>query len=196
MSGDTSTGLTDSSPNATAADEVDGDAVTPLPDGGPIATLTDPASLRDRDDVEFVADTHDGEREFHDADVAGRAVVGLTNDAGEVLLLEHPEQPPILPMCTLDSGDDWAAVGRGTVDNVRGLTVDLDRVERVRALTYEADGETHTNYYVVFRASVAPDGTLPADPTIDDPEWGVDWYDEVPPEADGSLAEDIRLFLD
>lgn len=180
--------------------EADSDAAgTPTPDDGTSAvrTLTDPAALADHDDVDYVTERFDEDRPFRDAAVAGRAIVGLTNAAGDVLLFEHDEQPPILPTCRVDPGDDWAAVGRGTVDDVPGLSIELQRVERVRALDYDVDGESGTNYYVVFRAAVAGDGTAPSEPTVDDQGWDAGWYDAVPDDVPtDDLAEDIRLFLD
>jgi len=178
------------------ADDVNDERPQWVSDGGVVESLTDPVSLADSEGVEYLAETHDDDRPFHDADADGAAVVGVTDGDGAVLLLEHPDQPPILPMCRVEPGGDWAAVGRGTVDDVPGLEIDLVGVERVRALEYSDDGQTCTNYYVIFRGAVAPDGDLPAEPTVDDPEWDAGWYGTVEGRTDDDMAADIELFLE
>jgi hypothetical protein len=166
---------------------------------GAVEALTDPERLRGRG-IEFV-DERMGEdfaaAEFHDGDIAGRALLGITNDDGAVLLLEHEDQPPILPMCGVDEGDDWAAVGRGTVDDVPGLEATLAGVERVRTAEYPDGGEWARNYYVVFEGAVAGAERLPEEPTVKDEAWEADWYDAVPEAIEyENMTEDIELFVD
>ncbi|NEU58017.1 NUDIX hydrolase [Halorussus sp. MSC15.2] len=173
-------------------------------DVSPADSLTDPERLRDRADVPFTSEEamHD-DRDHCNTDTAGRAVVGLTNDAGDVLLAVHKEESvAMLPHCGVEPGEDWAAVARGTVEITTDLPFELDGVEAVREIDHFAEGEDEphaTTYGVVFRASVAGDPDT-ADPSHDENEhWDADWFDAVPentPEGSGLVEDDIRLFVD
>ncbi|EMA35838.1 hypothetical protein [Halococcus hamelinensis] len=62
--------------------------------------LTEPETLRDRDDVEFV-DAPPAEHEDHFEryeSIAGVVVAGVTDDRGRLLVLEHDQHGiPLLP---------------------------------------------------------------------------------------------------
>lgn len=171
------------------------DEATPDADDAP--SFSDPESLREREDVDFLESTRVHEDEDHCAvGVEGQAVVGVTND-DEVLVLVHDEFGPGLPNGAVESGDDWAAVGRERVEHLMDLSVEIDGPERVRKIEHlvEGDDEPHTtSYLVVFRASPAADAD-PSDVT-DGCDWHAEWIDALPEsDDDGALEDDIRLFV-
>jgi len=167
-------------------------------------SLADPESLRDREEIPFTDETavHD-DRDHCNADIDGRAVVGVTNDAGGVLLAVHREEAvAMLPHGAVESGDDWLATARGKVEITTDLSFEIDGVEAVREIDHFAEGEDEphaTTYGVVFRASLADDSADATDPGTDDNDhWDADWFGEVPETLpDGDLVEaDVRLFID
>lgn len=172
------------------------DEVTPNTDA---PTLFDPESLREREDVEFLEATnvHD-DRDHCASDVEGRAVVGVTNDDGDVLVIVNDERAfATLPNGKVESGDDWAEVGRERVEHLTSLPVEIDGVERVRRVEHFTEGENEphtTSHQVVFSASPATD-----DPSISHGcDWRGEWCDELPEQApdEGPARDDIRLFAD
>lgn len=147
--------------------------------------------------TEYVHETGD----YCARDTDGRVVVGVTNDAGEVLLLVTADgDHAILPNCHVEDGD-WEGVARRTVEESTGVDIDLDGPELVRAVDHcladEEDVRERT-HHVVFGASPLGDGTDASEPSCDDPEWTAGWYDEVPvtfDDADGDVLADIQRFL-
>ncbi|PSP74953.1 hypothetical protein BRC81_17425 [Halobacteriales archaeon QS_1_68_20] len=85
------------------------------------STSTTPADLADLVDDEEVAlregtVTHE-ERDYCESEAAGRAIVGVTDEQGRVLVLfNETADRPALPNEVVDPGDDWASVGRRAVD--------------------------------------------------------------------------------
>lgn len=176
----------------------------PADDVPPTESLSDPESLRERDDVPFREETSVHDDEDHcSVGIEGRAVVGVTNDDGEVLLTVNEAIPvALLPHEPVESGDDWAAAARRAVEGVTDLTVRLDGVELVRDLDHFVEGndEIHTTTHnVVFRASPVETGAddfgFP-----DDCDWSADWFDEFPEDrtddVGGPVEDDVRLFVD
>ncbi|UPV76501.1 hypothetical protein M0R89_18375 (plasmid) [Halorussus limi] len=173
----------------------------------PIDSLIDPERLRDCEDVPFTEETavHD-DRDHCNTDIEGRAVVGVTNDAGEVLLAVHEEESvAMLPHAGVEPGDDWVAVGRDTVEITTELPFEIDGVAVVREIDHVVEGEDEphaTTYGVVFRASLAcdPERAVVGDPSHPENEhWNAEWFDAVPentPQGDGLVEDDIRLFVD
>lgn len=178
-------------------------------------SLADPASLCDCEEIRFTDETavHD-DRDHCNTDIDGRAVVGVTNDAGEVLLAVHREETvAMLPHGRVESGDDWLATARRKVEITTDLPFEIDGVEAVREIDHVVEGEDDphaTTYGVVFRASLVAD-SADADDSADDPadvadpgtddndHWDADWFDAVPentPPGSGLVADDIRLFVD
>lgn len=183
-------------------------------------SLADPESLRDREEVRFTDETavHD-DRDHCNTDIDGRAVVGVTNDDGEVLLAVHREETvAMLPHGRVEAGDDWLTTARRKVEITTDLPFEIDGVEAVREIDHVVEGEDDphaTTYGVVFRASLAGDSadaddTADADDPADDPanvadpstddndHWDADWFDAVPentPPGSGLVADDIRLFV-
>ncbi|WP_435181892.1 hypothetical protein [Halorussus sp. AFM4] len=172
----------------------------------PTDSLTDPERLRDREGVRFTEETVVREDRDHCAtDVAGRAVVGLTDGAGAVLLAIHEtDAVGMLPHGPVDPGEDWAEVARDTVELVTGVPFELDGVEVVRGLDHVAEDEDEphaSTYNVVFRASLADEAARATDPSLDENDhWNADWFDSVPddllPDDGGRVADDVRLFVD
>lgn len=166
-----------------------------------VESITDPESLRDRDDVPFYENTNVADEEMLDVldDLDDVAVVGITNEDGAVLLRKLTEdcswKPPMIPVA---SDEEYAATARRTVAENTGLTVELDALEGV--WRYEdrlEDGErTATRSFVVFSASPSPDepdGTVDSIPEENDLAAG-EWVDELPADADEPPG--TRLFFD
>jgi hypothetical protein len=159
----------------------------------------EPAVLRERERIAYDERTyvHDDET-YCAADAAGRAVVGVTNEHGEVLLLVAGEHA-ILPNCTVDADEDWASVARETAAETAGGPVALERVRAVRRVEHRvegADAPHNVTFQVVVEAS--PDGETA--PMVEDDDWTAGWFDEVPVPVDsenghGDAVADIQRFL-
>lgn len=142
-----------------------------------------------------------------EADAIGRAIVGVTDADGNVLLVVNPEEEhAILPNCVVDPDEDWETGARRQLTETAGLDVPLDRVERVRRVEHvvdadSADGTQHpprTTHHVVFAASVES-VRPPLDDLCDDNPWTLGWYDEVPvavEDTGSGVIDDIELFVD
>lgn len=78
-----------------------------------------------------------------EADAAGRAIVGVTDADGRVLLAVNPkESHTILPNETVAPDEDWATVGRDRVEGLASIDVTLDGVERVRRVEHVVGDES------------------------------------------------------
>lgn len=165
-------------------------------------SVTDPEALADRNGLEIRQRTFTHEsREHCEADAAGRAIVGVTDEDGRLLVQVNREiDCAVLPNDTVGLDEDWATVGRHSVEERAGISVTLDSVERVRRVEHVVEGESTsqlTTHHVVFGASVAsPETSL--DGLCEDNDWEIGWYDELPVEVDDDgtgVIDDIRLFL-
>ena len=160
----------------------------------------DPEEVARRKGVEYSEREHTYEDESHcEASADGRAVVGITNDEGEVLVLVHPEGVS-LPNATLDSGDTWRGAVRDSTEDTLGTAVTVGDPIRVRRVEHRTEGDEHPHnvtHHVVFEGSLAPDAADPSVPA--DSPWRAEWYGDLPPAADdedtGALA-DLRMFVD
>jgi hypothetical protein len=96
--------------------------------------------LRDHENVEFIEKTEIiDQEEFEVPDLENwdsHVVVGVTNDEGEVLLLNDGSHGWTLTAFPVESGEDWVAVGRRGVENLADGTVKIDGPERVRRIDY------------------------------------------------------------
>lgn len=166
-------------------------------------SITDPESLRGRDDVAIHEDAErvDGETFDLVADLDNMAVVGVTNDDGEVLLMRVTEDCELkVPTASVAPGEDYAEAARQWVRAQTGFAIELDALEA--AWHYEARHEDEervaSRYFVVFSASPATDGTDIDDPAIDGLEDGdaeaIEWFAELPDDA--AEAPGTRLFFD
>lgn len=175
-------------------------------------SLSDPESLRDREDVAFDEqsrsidrETFEALRERYDA-IDGVVQVGVTSDDGAVLLWGPDGWAP--PGGDVEPGEDWAAAARRAIEELAGVSVDIDGPELVERIEFGVEDEADSRfpaYNVLFGASL-PDDTGPADvevvddldhPYFDD---GTDlelaWFDEVPEDAHANHEDHVRLFLD
>jgi len=164
-------------------------------------TVTDPTAVAERSGVTFEQWTYEHDNAEHcEADAAGRAIVGLTDPEGRVLVVVRPEEDhAVLPNETVDPDGDWAAVGREWVEGMAGVEATFDDVRLVREVEHLVDGETESRtHHVVFDGSlVDPDATL--DGLCDDNPWELRWIDAVPdwlPDDDPQGAHaDIERFV-
>ena len=159
----------------------------------------EPARLREREDVVYDERAYVHDDETHcAADAAGRTVVGVTNERGKVLLLVAGEHA-ILPNCTVDADEDWAAVARETAAETAGGPVALERVRAVRRVEHRVEG-ADTPHNVTFQIVVEATLAGEADPGVEDDDWTAGWFDEVlvPLDAEdghGDAVADVRRFL-
>lgn len=174
-------------------------------DADSISTLTDPEAVRDRTDVtgREHARTRD-DRDHCGTSSAGQAVVGVRNDAGEVLLLVNREIGiAVLPHGTVPEEGDWAETARTDAAATTGIEFALQGVELVRRVEHRLEGEDGPHavtHQVVFRGSAAG-GTIDdckRSPEAGSDAWTAGWYDGLPDGIDapeGVSGEDLRLFL-
>ena len=161
----------------------------------------DPESLADTAAVEVQEATFTHEDADHcEAGAAGRAIVGVTDNAGEILLcIRGDGDHAILPNGIVENEGEWRETAREAVETL-GVDIDLDGVERVRRVDHEPEGGTHleTTHHVVFRATHSGEGRDEPAIACDD-EWTARWVAESPVDLDRegeSVSDDIRLFLD
>lgn len=167
-------------------------------------TDIDPERLFEDGRVETDTRTYTHETADHcEAGTAGRAIVGLTDEAGRVLLaVDRTEKHVILPNAKVAPGEDWAAVGRERVEGLAGVEVTVDGVERVRRVEHVLEDDLDSTageptYHVVFGASLASAGQL--DDLCADNDWELGWYEALPfpvEDDDRGVLDDLRLFLD
>lgn len=173
----------------------------------PVESLSDIESLIEREDVPFHEEPEVVDHQHHFElyePIAGMAVVGVTDCTGAVLLRVHDDEPvALLPHGPVEPGEDWTtAVPRVVAEQTR-VAVELDAVERVKRKYFapEGDDDRQTTAYQVFlRASPETDATTANGlDAIDEEDWNVGWFDEVPVDTDEDneeLVDDIRLFVD
>ena len=160
--------------------------------------LTDPETLRQREDVAFVdapPEDHQNHFEVYES-IAGMAIAGVTDGDGRLLLLEHEQAAlPALSYTRVDPGEDFVAAARDVVVAGTGIEARIDEPLRVRRCTYRSEhGAETTGYDVVFGASPVGDG----DPDAGH-DWTAAWRDpesvDLPDDEDNDVSNDIRLFL-
>ena len=181
------------------------DRDAPSHDGLQLDSLTDPATLADRDDVPVSQDTLEHERADHcSTDIAGKIAVGVRNDEGETLLLCNEEHGvAILPYGDVELDEDWLAAARREIEALTGVEISIEAVELLREIDHLVDGEDGVDcstYGLVLRASPAggaiQDCKESAAAGSDD--WYAGWFDGVPEDVavpDGGPGEDLELIL-
>jgi hypothetical protein len=165
-------------------------------------TVTDPAAVAERRGVAFERRTYEHENVEHcETDAAGRAIIGVTDLDGRVLIVaQFQEEHAVLPNETVDPDGDWAAVGRERIEGMVGVEVTLNDVRLVREVEHHIDGELRSRtYHVVFGAALTtPSASL--DGLCDDTPWDLRWIDAVPdwlPADDPHGAQsDMQLFVE
>lgn len=174
--------------------------------------LTDPETLRNRDDVEYRERTvvQDEEHLELNEPIDGRIIVGLTDDDGR-LLLSSPGcgDAWLLPYAPVQPNEDYAAVARRDLAERAGIDVVVAGVERVLRKEYRIEDDEvrrTTVHHVVVSASPADGDAIPHNPgpnETDNP--GPDeadatdlrWFDDEPPVLpEGEPLDDLELFLD
>lgn len=164
-----------------------------------IAPITDPESLRDRDDVPFDLETDVVPEETLDAvdAAADMVVVGVTTESGDALLRRLTDDCAWkLPVATVEPGADYVEAARDAVEGVVGLAVELDAVEGVWRIELRDEAETRTaaRNFVVFSATPTDgtdlDAALATVPEDDRPvEAG--WFRDLPANAEAAPGTDL-----
>ena len=167
--------------------------------------LTDPESLREREDVEF-SDTPPEEHQNHFEiyePIAGMAIAGVTDEDGRLLLLKREDAPiPVMPYGWTNPGDDWVATARDAVVDSTGVDIIIDGVCQVRHHTYHSEmSEETTGYDVVFAATLEDNRDVSAASGLScRDEWTAAWRDtatlDLPDDEDNDVLNDIRLFVE
>jgi hypothetical protein len=162
------------------------------------ATLTDPEVLRDRDGVPLHEETvvADAETVETVADMDDMAPVGVTNAAGEVLVMRITDTCSWkIPTTSVGSDEAFDAAARDWIAENAGIDVVLDGAEAVWYRRFEAeDGvRTASRYFVVYGGTPTADD--PAVPTADAPDPAVeaDWVTSLPEGA--TEVPGTELFL-
>lgn len=122
----------------------------------PTDHLTDPDAIAERDGVCATSETvTHADRDHRASDLEGRAVVGVTNDANELLVLIADELGvALLPHGDVEPGGDWTQAAREGVAGQTGIDVSLESVAAVRTVDHVVDGtSTATTHRVVYGAS-------------------------------------------
>ncbi|WP_247730572.1 hypothetical protein [Halovivax limisalsi] len=169
----------------------------------PTDRLADPSSLVSRADVTATTETVEHDDPDHcGTGHEGSAVVGVTNDDGETLvLIEDDHGIALLPHGRVEASDDWADAAHEGVEGQTGIAVALESVAAVRTVDHVVDGtENTTTRRVVYRASPAG-GEIQA--CKRSAEAGSDgfraaWVDELPADVEvpgGGPGNDLRLIL-
>ncbi|ELZ25653.1 hypothetical protein C475_09349 [Halosimplex carlsbadense 2-9-1] len=167
-------------------------------------TLRDPSTLRAEPGVEYTeARTTDGADAFEYFDeVEGLVAVGVTNEAGAVLLMDSPHGWR-LPYGHVPGGADWLERAAEIAATLTGAEPAANEVLRVSAVTHELRSDTErtaTSYDLVAGTEPVAGEPVAADPTFG--EWSdldLAWFDEVPDDAyhaHGDAVDDIEYFLD
>lgn len=167
-----------------------------------IDSLTDPTALSLRDDVEETTHRFDHDEDYCEANYEGRAIVGVTNDAGETFLAVHEETGgAMLPNGKVEPGGDWVATGEDAAAELTGVLCEIQDAVLLRHAEHCLAGEddpVDQTAHVVFEATPAPgvDATGKVEVDVDGVVGG--WYDELPPEADledKPSHDDVRRFV-
>lgn len=156
-----------------------------------VEPITDHESLRGRVPFHEETDVVPAETVESLAAAENMAIVGVTNDAGEVLLRRlTPTCSWKLPVALVDEGEEYAAAIREHVTETVG-GIDLRAVEGV----WHVDARTEDGAATATRAFVVFSGTLDEE-TIQLPADGVEeagWFDELPEEAGGLPGTELFL---
>ncbi len=167
--------------------------------------LTDPETLREREDVEFIdapPEEHQSHFEVYKP-IAGMAIAGVTDTDDRLLLLKHETTESIvLPYTQVENGDDWVAAAQKAVTDSNDIEVIIDGPVRVRRCTYRSEtGEETTGYDVVFAATPDGDRDVSEAPGLScQDDWTAAWCDtatlDLSDNEDDDVVSDIRLFAE
>jgi ADP-ribose pyrophosphatase YjhB (NUDIX family) len=178
-------------------------------DGLQLDSLTDPATLRDRDDVRVSQDTLEHEdADHHWREIAGQVAVGVTDADGRTLLMVNEDHGVVaLPHGDVEAEEDWLAATRREIEAVTGISIALEEVVLLREIDHvtAAESDPHASTCgLLFRGS--PTGgeiqgcKQSAEAGSD--AWYADWFDSVPGDLpdgvsipEGGPGEDLELIL-
>lgn len=152
------------------------------PDDGAI----DPETIRSREAVVSTTEQHDHDSRDHcSTGTVGRAVVDVTNEAGEHLLLVSDEHGvALLPNETVEADEKWLTVASETVDDQTGITADIEAVLAVRTVEHVVDEEEPhlTTHRIVFDATATGGEIQACKRTAENGsgEFRAGWFDELP----------------
>ena len=98
----------------------------------------------------------------------------------------------------ITGGQDWPTVTRQEAETLLDTSVVLEQPELVRRIDFllaSDDNQRTTMYNVVFRASI--------DESVDteeinrqNDELSLRWFEKIPDEQEGEVADDIRIFVE
>jgi len=169
----------------------------------PTDRLADPDTLPTSEDVTATTETNCHEDRDHcGTELAGRAVVGVTNADGDVLVLIADELGvALLPHGRVEPGDDWAEAARAGVEGQTGVAVSLERVEAVRTVDHVVDDVSHTTTRRVLYSASPTGGEIQdckrsADAGTDG--FRAVWVDALPNDVEapeGGPRNDLEVFL-
>lgn len=166
--------------------------------------LFDPDSLRGQTTIEFREERSVDDQQTFDyfASIDGLVAVGITNEAGMVLLMNSPHGWR-LPYGPVNVGEDWVSVGQRIGEELTGTDVTIAGAERASKITHQEkddDGREKTSYEVILGTVPLTEEPVDASPSFgpwDELELG--WFDTVPDDAywdHGDAVDDIRLFIE
>lgn len=178
-------------------------------DGLQFDSLTDPATLRDRDDVRVSSDTQVHEDADHcSRGVAGRVAVGVTDADGRTLLLCNDDHGvALLPHGDVEADEEWLAATRREIEAQTGVEIDLEGIELLRDVDHrvEAEDEPHCHTYgIVFRASPTGGAIQHCKESAEagSDGWYADWFEAIPEDLpdgvsipEGGPGEDLALIV-
>lgn len=179
--------MTSSSPNDSAGTSL-------------IESLTDPETVRDRDDVSVheLTETVDGRTFDLIDDLGNRTPIGLRNEDGEVWIMkESAEGAWTIPSIPVEPDEDYAKAGKAGVEAYTGIEITLDALEGIWHFeaTHQETGETTTRYFVVYSASPVQedaDRSIPtAEVSHEDRPAASGWVSELPAAAADVPGTDI-----
>jgi ADP-ribose pyrophosphatase YjhB (NUDIX family) len=164
-------------------------------------SLSDPGRFFDDDRVDWRDRAHAVDAAAFEAireGVDSHAVVGVRDADGRVLCRDDESHGWTLPATTVPDDEDWAATARHELGASLDAPLALAFPERIRhvAITVDdpEDARRADAYDVVFPARI--DDTQADETTEKFDDDALAWFDAVPAEQDGALADDIRLFLE
>lgn len=156
-----------------------------------VGPITDPESLRGHVPIHEDTDVAPAETVEAIDEAEDMAIVGITNDAGEVLLRRlTPTCSWKLPVALVADGDEYAAAIRDHVTETIGST-ELHAVEGVWRIDVRTRNGTDTasRSFVVFSGSLVEESLRPpADGVVD-----AGWFEALP--EDGGELPGTDLFL-
>ncbi len=177
-------------------------------------SIHDPATLIEREDIQFEEKTRSFDQEKFEAlrdrydSIAGVVQVGVVNENDDVLLLGPDEWVP--PGGDVEVNEDWVTAARRAIDEWAGIAVDIDEVKLVELTNFHANGDDETQfsaYVVTFQATLANDNQE----FLDEPTTAEDlnhkyvsdgeavelaWFGEMPKDVHENHERHVRIFIE